>query len=67
MHDLFSKITPKKVVRKSGGGKCLQVKKKSSSGVQIKSPQHGHISWIEGYKKSEVKKVKNTRLSALLK
>ena len=37
------------------------------SGAQIKYPQHGHISWIEGYKKSKVKKVKNTLLSALLK
>ena len=35
--------------------------------VQLKYPQHGHISWIEGYKKSKAKKVKNIRLSALLK
>ena len=37
------------------------------SGEQIKYPQHGHISWIEGYKKSKVKKSKISYLSALLK
>ena len=37
------------------------------SGAQIKYPQHGHISWIEGYKNSKVKKIKISYLSALLK
>ena len=37
------------------------------SGAQIKYPQHGHISWIEGYKKIKVKKIKISYLSALLK
>ena len=32
------------------------------SGAQIKYPQHGHISWIEGYKNSKVKKNQNLLL-----